>query len=136
MNTQEKIDKAANSAILCLHKEGIFYKLYNQHAMLFTQNIKALKVTVKFIKAVDQHVYSGGFPASIIEDIKKQLTAHDGVIEESEKLLTVSNMNWEKENDYPQWCKQQKRETAAAEKNITPNSIDLEKEWRIGVGPQ
>ena len=71
MNTQEKIEKAANPAVLYLHKEGNFYKLYNRHAMMFTQNIKALKVTVKFVKTVGQHVYSSGFPASIIKDIKK-----------------------------------------------------------------
>jgi hypothetical protein len=68
---------AANAALVCLHQEGIFYKLYNQQAMLFTQNIKALKIKVKFIKAVNQTVYSCGFPASIIEEVKKQLSAHE-----------------------------------------------------------
>ena len=92
MNTREKIAGAANTAVLCLHKEGIFYKLYNQHAMLFIQNIKELKVKVRFIKAVNQHVYSSGFPASIIEEIKTQLTANAGVIEDSGKLVTVSHI--------------------------------------------
>jgi hypothetical protein len=62
MNSREKIDRATNTARLCLYKEGIFYKLYNQHAMLFVQNIKPLKVTAKFVKVVNQHVYSVGFP--------------------------------------------------------------------------
>jgi len=39
MKTREKIDRAADITVLCLHKEGIFYKLYKQHAMLFTANI-------------------------------------------------------------------------------------------------
>lgn len=65
MNTKEKIDMAANTDEICLHKEGIFYKLYNQDAMLFTQNIKALKVKAKFIKAVNQVVYSCGFPRGL-----------------------------------------------------------------------
>lgn len=77
--------------------------------MLFTQNIKALKIKTKFIKAVNQRVYSCGFPVSIIEDVKKQLSGHGGVIEESQKILTVANINWEKENDYSQWCEQQKQ---------------------------
>ena len=51
MNTREKIDRAVAPTLLCLHKEGIFYKLYNQHAMLFTENIKPLKIKGKFIKA-------------------------------------------------------------------------------------
>ncbi len=72
MNTREKIDRAADTAVLCLHKEGIFYKLYNQHAMLFTENIKELKISAKLIKAVDQQVYSCGFPVTIIEDVKER----------------------------------------------------------------
>jgi hypothetical protein len=61
--------------------------------MLFTDNIKGLKVKAKFVKAAGQWVFSCGFPASIIENIKKRLEAHAGVVAESEKLLTVSNMS-------------------------------------------
>ena len=83
MNSREKIARATDTAKLCLYKEGIFYKLYNQHAMLFVQNIKPLKVTVKFIKNVNQHVYSVGFPVSLLDTIKEQLTACGGKIEEA-----------------------------------------------------
>ena len=72
MDTREKIGLAADVGMLSLHKEGIFYKLDNQHARLFAENIKKLKIKAKFIKTVDQRVYSCGFPASIIEEIKKQ----------------------------------------------------------------
>jgi hypothetical protein len=44
MKAQEKIDRAADPSKLCLHKEGIFYKLSKQQAMLFGQNIKELKL--------------------------------------------------------------------------------------------
>ena len=115
---------AANATVLCLHKEGIFYKLYNQQAMLFTQNIKSLKVKFKFIKAVKQQVYSCGFPASIIEEVKKQMTARGGMIDESEKLLTVANINWKKQSDYSQWCEHQKQQEVPVEKEsvIGPDS--------------
>lgn len=69
MNTREKIKKAGDADILCLHKQGAFYKVYNQHAMLFVENTKPLKVAVKFIKIVNQHVYSAGFPLSSLEDM-------------------------------------------------------------------
>lgn len=55
MNTREKIDRATDPSRLCLYKEGIFYKLYNQHAMLFTGNIKGLKVKARFVKAAGQY---------------------------------------------------------------------------------
>ena len=72
MNTREKIDMADDASRPCIHKEEIFYKLYNQQAMLFTENIKPLKIKPIFIKAVNQQGYSCGFHASIIEEIKKQ----------------------------------------------------------------
>jgi hypothetical protein len=46
MTTREKIDRAIDTKLLYLHKEGIFYKLYNRHAMLSSENIKPLKIKV------------------------------------------------------------------------------------------
>lgn len=40
MNTREKITLADDPARLCLHKEGIFYKLYTQDSMRFVENIQ------------------------------------------------------------------------------------------------
>ncbi len=116
MNTQEKIDLAANTRQLSLHKEGVFYKLYNQQAMLFTENIKPLKIKVKFIKAVSQQVYSCGFPVTIIEDVKKQLRVLGGEIDGSEKLLIITAINWKTKGDYSKWCKEQKQDEIPAEK--------------------
>ncbi len=127
MNTREKIERAKDTSLLCLHKEGVFYKLYNQHAMLFTENIKELKIQAKFIKVVNQHVYSSGFPASIIEDIKKQLIAHGAVINESEKLLTATNIHREKENDYSRWCELQQQAAATAAAESVQGLTDIEK---------
>lgn len=115
MNTREKIALAADPARLCLHKEGIFYKLYNRHAMLFVENIKELKIKVKFIKTVNQFVYSAGFPASIVEPVRAQLVALGGVPEESGDLLTVAGICWPKESDYRQWAAHQEKEAVATE---------------------
>ncbi len=132
MNTQKKIDLAGDTTRLCLHKEGIFCKLYNQHAMLFIQNIKGLKVKAKFIKTADQYVYSCGFPASIIGEIKKQLTANGGLLEESEKLLTVADITWKKQGDYAAWSSSQREEISGAiEKNSTTYFILGSLSWFI-----
>ena len=123
MNTREKIDRAADTAVLCLHKEGIFYKLYNQHAMLFTQNIKQLKVKARFIKTVNQQVYSCGFPCSILEEIKERLVGHGGVLEQTEKLLIAANVKWATTGKYSLWCEQQQEASAGPKKGteeLTP----------------
>ena len=127
MNTREKIDRAADTTVLCLHKEGIFYKLYNQHAMLFTQYIKPLKVKARFIKTVNQQVYSCGFPASIIEEIKKQLVDHGGVLEQTEKLLIAANVKWATNSEYSQWCEQQ-QEASAGPKEGTRELTTIEQQ--------
>lgn len=98
---------ALDPAKLCLHKEGIFYKLYNQDAMRFTDNIRPLKITGRFIKTVNDHVYSAGFPATLLDTVTRQLVAHGGVVADAGELITVSGVAWEKENDYAQWCENQ-----------------------------
>lgn len=49
MNTQGKIDLALDPAKLRLHQEGIFYKLYDLHVLLFPRQSKPLKIKVKSI---------------------------------------------------------------------------------------
>ena len=61
MNTKEQIEKAGDTNVLCLYKEGAFCKVYNQHAMLFIENIKQLKVAVKFIKIEEVSVQLVGW---------------------------------------------------------------------------
>jgi len=61
MTVQEKISLTAQSNKLVMFKEGMFYKLYNQNAMWFVHQIKPYKVTKKFVKIVNQDVYSIGF---------------------------------------------------------------------------
>ncbi len=92
MNTKEKINRATDTTLLCLYKEGIFHKLYDRHAMLFTEKIKSLKIKARSIKIVGQHVYGCGFPASIIEEIRQRLVARGGIVEESETVLTTTNI--------------------------------------------
>lgn len=42
----DKIVGANDKTIFTLHREGLFYKCYNQDAMVFAQRVKNYKVTV------------------------------------------------------------------------------------------
>ena len=66
MTIKQKIELAVQPNKLYLFKEGMFYKLYNQNAMWFVQNVKPYKVTKKFVKTVNQNVYSIGFPQTVL----------------------------------------------------------------------
>jgi hypothetical protein len=66
MNTKEKIALATQNNKLYCFKEGMFFKVYNQNAMWFTQHIKGYKINSKFVKTVNQQVFSIGFPQSLV----------------------------------------------------------------------
>lgn len=116
MTIKEKIALSENIKNLVLYKEGIFYKLYNQHAMLFSENIRVFKVNVKFIKSVGQDVYSVGFPVSsfVLQTgngklpIKQQLQNIGGEIKEHKDKVECDNVNWQNKPDYKQWSIEQK----------------------------
>ena len=67
MTIKEKISCSSDVTRFTLFKEGLFYKCYNEDAMVFIKCVKSYKVSVKFIKTVNANVYSIGFPASEIE---------------------------------------------------------------------
>jgi hypothetical protein len=64
MTISEKIKFSANKAIFTLFKEGLFYKCYNEDAMVFVRMVKNYKVNSKFVKSVGAEGSSLVFPAS------------------------------------------------------------------------
>ncbi len=64
MTISEKIRFSADKAIFTLFREGLFYKCYNEDAMVFSQRVKNYKVTSKIFKGVGAKVLSLGFPVS------------------------------------------------------------------------
>ena len=70
MTIVEKIILAKSNKQFTLFKEGLFYKCYNEDAMVFVKRVKAYKVNSKFIKSVGGVVNSIGFPVTEIEKNK------------------------------------------------------------------
>lgn len=66
MTIANKIQISADKTRFTLFKEGLFYKCYNEDAMVFVQNLKKYKVSVKFVKSVGESVFSIGFPGSVV----------------------------------------------------------------------
>jgi hypothetical protein len=64
MTLLEKTKNSAKSNIFTLYKEGLFYKCYNEDAMVFSKKVKSYKVNARFVKSVGAEVMNLGFPAS------------------------------------------------------------------------
>lgn len=59
MTLKDKIEmQAQDTTKIYLYKEGIFYKVYNEGAFLL--NFLGYKVIVKYIKNLNQEIYSIG----------------------------------------------------------------------------
>ena len=49
-----------------MYREGMFYKCYDEDAMVFSQHIKAYHVSAKHVKSAGSDVLSLGFPGSLV----------------------------------------------------------------------
>ena len=73
MTIQEKVEmQKGNTATVYLHREGMFYKAYNEGA--FMLNFLKYKVSAKYIKNVNQRVYSIGFPLAVLDKLAAAYT--------------------------------------------------------------
>lgn len=133
MDIKEKIALSKQHDSFILHQEGIFYKCYNEDAMVFVKHIKAYKVLSKFIKSAGEEVLSIGFPVSELEkgSITTELIA--GAIgatktEQLEKQVVFNIENKDLKKNYAGWRIEMLAlsvvEVFEQNKNITPDKIN------------
>ena len=67
MTQLEKITIAADPFRFTLFREGIFYKCYNEDAMLFHQRVKPFTCSARIFKETGNPVISLGFPVTLLE---------------------------------------------------------------------
>jgi hypothetical protein len=67
MTIIQKIEISAHITNFTLFKEGLFYKCYNEDAMVFVEKVRQYKVNAKFVKSVGKIVYSIGFPVAEVD---------------------------------------------------------------------
>ena len=118
MTIAEKTQVSANKTRFTLFKEGLFYKCYNEDAMIFVQNVKKYKVSAKFVKSVGANVYSIGFPASEVkkghlsfENISEKIGAKSYEIKDKHIVFLIGNADAKR--DYNEWT-----ETIQEDKNV------------------
>ena len=132
MKIQEKVNLAAQPNKLYLFKEGMFYKVYNQNAMWFVQHIKPYKVTVKYLKNIQQEVYSIGFPITYLASINLKPFALQNIANTTPKLLcyTITQQPI-KQINYINWCANLPRQNAQPIQIIQPNTTNATNQTNI-----
>lgn len=103
MTAKEKIEQESkNVNAIYLHKEGMFWRAYNQSAMLFVDNLKSLKIIRRYIKNVKQDIFYCGFPESSWDTIQKQ-AVEKGFLVTAADTNTIIISGVSAENDYKSW---------------------------------
>jgi hypothetical protein len=108
MTISDKVKNSANITTLTLYSEGLFYKCYNEDAMIFVKKVKAYKVSAKFIKSVGANVYSIGFPVREVEkghldfeNISEKIAAKNYEVKDKHIVFLIGNADAKK--DYNTW---------------------------------
>ena len=80
MTISEKIKQSACPGTFTLYKEGMFYKCYNEDAMLFSRHIKAYQISAKHVKSAGSSALGLGIPNDIkIHGSKTQTSVFQGI---------------------------------------------------------
>lgn len=61
--------EASEKGRIILFKEGIFWRAYEESALLFTKHIKAYQLTKKYFKNVESEVVFCGFPNTTLDEL-------------------------------------------------------------------
>jgi hypothetical protein len=76
-----------NSGQIILHKEGLFWRAYEQSAYLFSKHVRKYQVIRKHFKNVEKDIVFLGFPHSAKEDVLKSIISTD--FQSDEKQVTI-----------------------------------------------
>jgi hypothetical protein len=108
MTITEKIQFSSDKTSFTLFKEGLFYKCYNEDAMLFVKQVREYKVNSKFVKSVSAEVLSLGFPVSEVEKGNLSMASVSEKIgakafEKNEGNIVFSLTDIDIKKDYEAW---------------------------------
>jgi len=118
----------ANTDMINLFKEGIFWRVYQKSAYYFVRHIKELKVLKKFYKIVNCEVVYAGFPDTILPQIQELAQSKWFKFEKcNEKHCAVSGVAVD--NGFEEWKNSIKIQVPVqSNKNYVSTNLDKRKE--------
>jgi hypothetical protein len=125
---QDKINSSVQVHMFTLYKEGLFYRCYNEDAMLFVTKVKEYKVTSRFIKTLNNYLYCVGFPESEVskgkmpfQQICDKLNAQKFEIIGETVVFPLSDL--EAKSGYANWMNLQENKQQTIAFNVRPDKM-------------
>ena len=88
---------------IILHKEGLFIKVYERSAYLFTKHLKAYNLTKKFYKNVNQEVVYVGFLQSSFSKIEGICKENNLTVREENNQLNITGLKSFTKSNFLDW---------------------------------
>jgi outer membrane protein OmpA-like peptidoglycan-associated protein len=136
MTLLEKIQKSGNDKVFTLYKEGLFYKCYNEDALVFTEKVKNYKVSAKYIKSVGADVLSLGFPNSVVKAATitfDAIAAAIGATSYYENVTAVVPVEKYDDQELKKRIEDLERKNADIDKVGVPDYMDLQNDTIYGL---
>jgi OOP family OmpA-OmpF porin len=136
MTLLEKIQKSGNDKVFTLYKEGLFYKCYNEDALVFTEKVKNYKVSAKYIKSVGADVLSLGFPNSVVKAATitfDAIAAAIGATSYYENVTAVVPVEKYNDQELKKRLEDLERKNVDIDKDGVPDYMDLQNDTIYGL---
>ena len=103
MGISDILDLEQENSDIILHKEGLFIRVYERSAYLFTKHIKEYNLTKKFYKNVKKEVVYLGFPQSSFSKIEAICKENNLTVKEAYNQIKIIGIISFTENEFVNW---------------------------------
>ncbi len=86
-------NEKTNPGSVMLYKEGIFWRVYNQSAIWFFENVKRLNLRAKRIKYLGHHILCGGYPDSLHMELMEKVKDSGYNCNISTQITSIDSVN-------------------------------------------
>ncbi len=88
-------EEAKNTGSIIMYREGLFWRVYEKSAFMFTLHLRQYSATKKFFKTVNSEIVFIGFPNQTLNQIIGK--AQGKAVEQSESRICIGGFEFNKE---------------------------------------
>ncbi len=88
-------EEAKNTGSIIMHREGLFWRVFERSAFMFTLHLKQYSATKKFFKTVSSEIAFIGFPNQALNHIIKKVKGKEVV--QSESRICIGGFEFDNE---------------------------------------
>ena len=103
MKILEILELEQNNTSVILHKEGLFWRVYEHSAYLFAKYIKEYNLTKKFYKNVKQEVVYLGFPQNSVSKIENICKEKGFLFQKEDKHIKITGLKDFVAKEFVKW---------------------------------